>query len=204
MSRRANLTPIRRPHTASPSATSTTLPRLHKMNIKLKQAGVALLVTAWFAGSAVASPVYQYQHAKQGVKVQAAPQTPVTPPAPVTPVTPPTPVAAPSTMAYGSLTFVRPSLSMSSLSQNNAMCSGTINGSTGWRVPSIAELNEFSAGTNKAALAAKGWVVKAEYWYWSATQYGGARMWVGRLNGQGNSVCINNDNADCAYPVCVK
>jgi hypothetical protein len=114
-------------------------------------------------------------------------------------------VAHATTVTYGGLTMMLPSPATVSLAQATNICStGTFNGTTGWRVPTIYELGDVINGVGQSTLAAKGWgTVASGAWYWSETHYSGARWYVARIDGL-TSNCFNDGSTNCARPVCVK
>jgi hypothetical protein len=100
------------------------------------------------------------------------------------------------------LTFVLPSKDMKDFAGANAQCSVALDGQTGWRVPTVSELGSLFAAIGNAPMAAAGWPIEAEDWYWSTTWYrtGTLRVW----RPYNNTMSICGETEVCSRAICVK
>ena len=95
----------------------------------------------------------------------------------VTPVQPPT-------ISVGGLTWMKISSTQYNFAQATALCAGTINGLTGWRLPTLVELSAFSSAypfnsTAYWTIVNQGWELTS---VWSsvagANAWGASNSWV--------------------------
>jgi hypothetical protein len=77
----------------------------------------------------------------------------------------------------------------------NAYCAGTINGQTGWRMPTSAEL---SALKTSGAMNGQGWTLD---WTWSSTANGGGKHFFVGLN---DGVVLGTSDLDSLAVTCVR
>ena len=86
----------------------------------------------------------------------------------------------------------------------NAACAKTIDGETGWRLPTLQELGNLhvALGNTAAPFAAAGWPTGSEDWYWTSDPYRNDVWLVWRPYSNQASICNTLDA--CSRAVCVK
>ena len=117
-------------------------------------------------------------------------------------VTPPLTATAPSGgyVSQGGLTWMPVSSTAYTYAQASALCAGTINGQTGWRLPTQSELSALFAAypSYSSVLAGQGWMLSST---WSSTPWSaGGHLSVGL-----NSGSVNADSDTLGnYVTCVR
>lgn len=101
------------------------------------------------------------------------------------------------------LTFVLPSTDMKDYPGTTAQCAGTIDGQSGWRVPTLSELGSLFSAIGNAPMTAAGWPTGSGDWYWTSTLYRNGVLSVWRPYNNTTSIC-NTTGDVCARAICVK
>lgn len=97
-------------------------------------------------------------------------------------------------VSQGGLTWMPISSTQYTYAQASALCAGTINGQTGWRLPTSAEL---SALYNSGAMNGQGWTLN---FTWSSTPNPGG-YYIVHLGG---GVVVSLGGAHITYVTCVR
>lgn len=88
----------------------------------------------------------------------------------------------PSYVSQGGLTWMPVSSTVYTYAQATALCAGTINGQTGWRLPTQPELSALYSAypNNSSVLTGQGWTLT---YTWSSTPYSAGSHYVVILDG---------------------